>query len=184
MNRMTLSTLIPCVFCQILIAQSPPAPPDAEPSADLKPMAFLIGSWELDAWFPQADGTKQKTKAFMAAKYTLDGKGIEMTARYPGTAGNPDFVSIHTFVFNPRLGKIIGSGINTLGNWKSFEASAEDGKLVIIQSGMLFKGRPGINRRTLYDIETNSFKAVLDHSPDDGKTWQEATFGYTATRID
>jgi len=175
-----LSTCGMFPFLQAQTAQ-PSAPP--APATEMKSMAFLIGQWQLDAWFPQADGSKRKSKATMEAKYTLDGKGIEMTARYPGAAGKPDFVSVHTFVFNPRLGKIIGSGINTLGNWKSFEATAEDGKLIIIQSGMLFQGRSGINRRTLFDIGKDSFKAVLDHSPDDGKTWQKATFGYTATRI-
>jgi pimeloyl-ACP methyl ester carboxylesterase len=144
---------------------------------------FIIGEWRLATWFARPDGSRREGTATMRARYVLDGRGIEIVSRYPGTNGEPDYLSTRTLVYNTELSKWVGSGINTLGNRKDYEGSLVDGNLVVIQSGMLFQGRPGINRTTYHDISENSFRLRFDHSGDEGRTWQEGTFGYTATRV-
>ena len=161
----------------------PRGTPHPKAPAELAQFAFVIGTWNLDAWFAQEDGSKRATAASLTASYTLDGFGIRLENRFPQAEG-PDFVGVKVFVFNPRLGKWIGSGINSLGNRKDLEGALEDGKLVFIQSGMLFQGRAGITRITYVPVSDRRFKLRFDYSPDDGATWQDGTFGYTATRIE
>jgi len=156
--------------------------PHAQAPNETAQLAFLIGEWNLATWFPQPDGVKREGKAKMTARYVLDGFGVEVVSRYP-RPGQSDFVSVWTFVFNPSLKKWIGSGINTLGNRKDFEGAFEDGKLTLIQSGMLFQGRPGVNRLVFFDIGEDRFEHRSDHSKDDGKTWREGSFGFVATRV-
>lgn len=154
--------------------------PHPKAPAETAQLAFLIGEWKLEAWFPQPDGSKREQIAAMTGRYVLDGFGVETVSRYPG---DPDFLGTRTLVYNRQAGKWIGSGINTLGNRKDFEGVFADGELTMIQSGMLFGGRPGINRMVFFDIGPDGFKQRTDQSIDDGKTWREGTFGYTATRI-
>ncbi len=145
-------------------------------------MDFLLGQWELATWFVAPDGGETPGQAQLVAAYVLDGMGIEVEQRFPSDTEAPDFVSTTTYVFNPRLNKIFGVGINTLGNTKTYEVRLEDNKVITLQSGMLFGGRPGINRITYHDIDTDSFEALFEHSGDDGETWVRE-FGYTAARI-
>lgn len=165
----------------------PPGPssfgaPHQDAPAELAQLAFVIGEWKLDAWFAQNGDVKRKTTATLKASYVLDGFGIQMENRYP-RSGQADFVGTNLFVFNTRLNKWIGSGINTLGNRKDFEGTIGDGKLLMVQTGMQFQGRPGINRVTFFPISDKEFKLRYDYSPDSGTTWHEGTFGYTATRV-
>jgi hypothetical protein len=155
--------------------------PHPQAPAEISQFAFVTGQWKLDAWFLEADGTKRVSQATLSARFTLDGFGIRMENRYPQETG-PDFVGVNTFVFNPRVSKWIGSGINSLGNRKDFEGGLENGQMVFLQTGMQFGGRPGINRITFFPISENQFKLRYDYSPDNGQTWREGTFGYTATR--
>ena len=179
-----LGTLGPFLVAGSSIIGGPTGPgkPHPKAPAEFGQFAFVIGQWKLDAWFLQADGSKQESQADLNAGYTLDGFGIRLESRYPAENG-PDFVGVNTFVFNPRVGKWIGSGINSLGNRKDFEGGLEEGKMVFLQTGMQFGGRPGINRITFFPISKNQFKLRYDYSADNGQTWREGTFGYTATRI-
>ena len=146
-------------------------------------MAFLIGEWHLDTWFVQKDGSRRPGTAFLTARYVLGGFGVELSSRYPGTDGAPDFLGTRTYVYNSRLGQWVGAGINSLGNRKDYTVEFADGKMIVIQSGMLFNGRPGINRMTYFAIEDSSFEHTVQNSPDGGETWQESEFGFKARRI-
>ena len=157
--------------------------PHEKAPEEIGQMAFLIGKWKLTTWFTLPDGSRKESSAFLTARYCLNGFGIEAESHYPAEGGFPDFFSRAVYVYNKRLGKWVGTGINNLGNRKQFEVSFKDGKMISIQSGMLFEGRKGINRITYSEMEKASFKLIHEHSPDDGETWQEPAFGYTAERI-
>ncbi len=162
--------------------EAPFGAPNPKAPAELSQLAFIIGEWKLETWFARPDGSRRTATAYMTARYTLNGYGVRIEERHPQD-GRSDFVGERTFVFNKRLGKWIGSGINTLGNRKDLEAEFTDGKLIVTQSGMLFQGRPGVNRATYYDISANGFKNRFDHSSDGGKSWREGEYGFTAVRI-
>ncbi len=145
-------------------------------------LEFLLGRWELNTWFVTPGGGETPGQAQLLAVHTLDGMGIEVEQRFPSDTEAPDFMSTTTYAFNPRLNKIFGVGINTFGNTKTYEVRLEDNKVITLQSGMLFGGRPGINRITYLNIDNDSFEALFEHSNDDGETWVRE-FGYTAVRI-
>lgn len=142
---------------------------------------FLLGDWTLDTWFVQEDGTRVSGTAQLTARRSLGGAGIERRAEHPRKDGGPSFHSMATYVFNKRMGKWIGAGINSLGNAKQYEAEVRDGKVIVKQSGMLFEGRPGLNRVTYFDIRDSGFKLLFEHSSDEGSTWV-TEYGATATR--
>ena len=177
----TPALMVTAALSLLFVAAGDRNQPHPNAAPETSQMAFIIGEWSIDATFSPPNGKQTKTKAKLRARYVLDGYGIEIESRYPND-GEP-FIGVNTYVYNKRLNKWIGGGINSLGNSKAYEGSMEDGKLRLTQTGMQFAGRPGINRMTYYDIGPNSYKARYDYSPDGGKTWHNGTFSYVATRI-
>ena len=67
------------------------------------------------------------------------------------------FVSAVLYAVHPETRRIVGASNNTLSNRKRYEVTVEEDRIVIVQSGELFRGRRGFNRNILFNITPNRY---------------------------
>lgn len=178
----------PTVFLAfVLIAGSPAmaASHDRQPHPppELEALAFLIGDWDLETSFAQADGTRRTASARLSARATADGFGLLVEESHPyGDDPYGRFASSVIYMVHPKTRTIVGASNNSLGNRKHYDVTVGDGYITIEQSGELFGGRQGTNRHTLFDISANRYALRLDSCDLDGKNCTEGTYSYIANR--
>ena len=159
-----------------------------EAPAEVAQLEFLLGSWKLYTTFANADGTVRHTEAELEGSYILSGFGIQtVEVHTPDRTAFPEadstFVVTTIFNYDEENAKWSGASVNSLGNRKFVDGTFEDGKLVLIQSGKLFRGRQGQNRLTFFNITRDRFELQLDGYDEKTDTWDEGSYGYVATRI-
>ena len=74
------------------------------------------------------------------------------------------------------------TSVNSLGNRKFVDGVFEDGKLVLIQKGKLFRNRQGQHRLTFFNITADRFELALDSCDEKTDSWSVGGYGYVATR--
>ena len=135
-----LATLLPVVILPGAVhAQADPGKNPAAPP-ELSVLEFLVGDWDLTTSFAQADGTRREAKAQLQGRYALGGFGIsveEIHSYGEGVGGS--FVSAVLYAVHPETRRIVGASNNTLGNRKRYEVTVEEDRIVIVQSGELFR---------------------------------------------
>ncbi len=72
--------------------------------------------------------------------------------------------------------------MNSPGNRKFVDGGFENGKLVLIQKGKLFRNRQGQNRLTFFNITADRFELALDSYDEKMDSWSVGGYGYVATR--
>ncbi|MEM7352918.1 MAG: nuclear transport factor 2 family protein [Acidobacteriota bacterium] len=150
---------------------------------ELAALKFLIGEWDLTTSFAQADGTRRESKARLAARYTLGGRGILVEETHADEEGPGEpFVSAVLYSVHPEDGRIVGASNNTLGNRKLYAVTSENDRILISQTGELFGGRKGSNRHVLFNISPERYELRLDACAEDGVTCVEGTYSYIAER--
>ncbi len=158
--------------------------PDERAPEGLADLAFLIGDWRLETSFALSGGGEFKAEGRLLGRYAMGGFGV-LVEEVHSAAANPEleiFVGSQLYSIHPESGDVIGVGCNTLGNRKSRRGGMVDGDLVVIESGELFEGRPGINRMTFFNITEDRFELRLERSLDDGATWEDGGYGFVAIR--
>jgi hypothetical protein len=158
----------------------------ADPRAPngLSSLAFLIGDWDLSTTI-LIKGEQTRTVAKLRGRYAMGGFAVAIEEVHPalGIPEVPIFVSTQFFAIKPQTGAIVGISHNTLGNRKLLEASFDDGRLVIVAHGEMFKGAKVINRTTYTNIRSDGFEIGNEVSSDEGLTWKNGGYSAIATRV-
>ncbi len=96
--------------------------------------------------------------------------------------GGETFVVTTIFNYDTDNRKWSGASVNSLGNRKFVDGGFENGKLVLIQKGKLFRNRQGQNRLTFFNITADRFELALDSYDEKTDSWSVGGYGYVATR--
>ncbi len=153
---------------------------DPRANEALDALSFFIGEWKLATRFERPNADPVKATGRLTARYGIGGFGIILEEVH---AAGPNVFVDHIAYTIARDGTIVAVGINTIGNRKSRTAAWQGENLIVTESGDLFAAAPGINRMTYSDITPTSFKLNLERSTDDGQTWSDAGYSFTATRV-
>lgn len=156
---------------------------DPRAPSGLSKLAFLIGEWDMDTSF-LIKGETTHSAAKLRARYAMGGFAIEVEEVHPalGSPEVPIFVSTELWVIRPGSLATVGVAHNTLGNRKFLEASIEDGKLLVVAHGEMFKGAKIINRTIYSNIGADRFELANEVSGDGGRTWKDGGYSAVATR--
>jgi hypothetical protein len=140
---------------------------------ETRQLAFLLGDWALDTPFGEAT---------MHVETILDGFAIQVTQRYPSKDKKPDYVTTTIYVFDTVDKQWTGASVNTLGNRKFENGKFENGEFTFTVDGNMFNRQKVIRRNTYHQITANSFSLKQDSSGDQGETWKQGTYAFTAKR--
>ena len=182
-HRVPILVLSTCLWIAALPAVAGAGDKHSAAPPELAALEFLIGEWDLTTSFAQADGSRRESKARLVAHWAMGGQGIAIEE----THGDEDsvggtFASAVLYAVRPKSRRIVGASNNTLGNRKLYEVKVEEDRLLIIQSGELFDGRKGVNRKVLFNIRPDRYELRLDACAEDGETCTEGTYSYVAVR--
>ncbi|GJM18275.1 MAG: hypothetical protein DHS20C14_04880 [Phycisphaeraceae bacterium] len=185
---LTVPVLLACVL-GVAPAPELPASAHSEAPEEIQRLGFIIGEWDVQAWFARPDGTRTEGgTSRISARWILGGVGIEtLHHTYGGGPGfvlppGPPYEEVRVWVYHDPSETVTGSSVNTLGNRKELDGEWKDDRFVVTQSGNLFNERAGYNRMTFSDISEDSFEVRLDIRPDPEQPFIEGVYGYTATR--
>lgn len=175
----TFTVLLALVLMAEPVSADPGRHPEAPP--ELSALEFLIGDWDLTTSFAQPDESRREAKARLQARYGLGGFGIVVEETH-GYGEGGVFINSVLYTVRPKTRRLVGASNNTLGNRKFYEVTVEKDRLVIIQSGELFRGRKGFNRHTISNITPDRYELRLDSCGEDGETCVEGSYSYVAVR--
>lgn len=163
--------------------------PHEQAPPEVAQLAFLVGQWKARTTFKNADGTERHTTFDLEGRYILSGYGIQIVEVHtPDRKAFPEvdstFVTTTVFNYDTDNDQWSGASVNSLGNRKFVDGRFEDGKLVLIQNGKLFRNRKGQNRLTYFNISADQFELTLDYCDEKTDAWVNGSYSYVATRVE
>lgn len=141
----------------------------------MEPLNPLAGQWRVDAetrFMPMAPWVPEQTTATLESRF--DGRLLQETVDYR-FAGHPRSVQ-RQYTFDRFHGTVRVVQIDDLtGHPNLLEGQWDGDKLVVSNletgTGWQVRGRPQHDRLTLELIDPDTFRVVLERSPDGGQTW-------------
>lgn len=161
------------------VLAAPGRSPEIPESADI--YGWLIGSWDLDVFDHQADGTVRRSKGEVHFSWVLEGRAVQdvwimppRSERTPGMEKISNRYGTTLRVWDPSIQAWRVTWINPVSGGRRELIGQRSGK-DLVQIGAHPNGTP--IRWIFTDITPDSFRWIGEGLEPDGKTWRlEAEF--------